>query len=177
MKNYKLKLGSISGIVLVVLMWVSMPYMGKEMSFEMSEILGYLSMVLALAPTIFVGIKSQRDKEGAGSITFGGGFKTGLLITLVASVIYTAGWITYLNTSDSDFMESYYEHSVEKLKNSDKTEEEINTKIAEMESFKELYKNTLVQIVATFLEIFPVGLLISLIAAAILRKKPQPAAT
>jgi len=174
MKKNVLILGGISGLILVVLMLATLPFMGNEISFEMAEVLGYLTMILALAPTIFVGIKSQRDKEGAGNITLGSGFKTGLLITLVASIIYTAGWITYMNTSDSDFMESYYEQAVENLKNSGQSEEEVAAQIAEMESFKELYKNPFVQIGVTFLEVFPVGLLISLIAGALLKKTPDP---
>jgi len=40
-----------------------------------------------------------------------------------------------------------------------------------MENFRELYKNPLVKIGITFLEIFPVGLLISLISAFLLKRK------
>lgn len=173
MNKSVLTLGAISGFSLVILIFATMPFMGNEISFELAEVLGYLSMILALAPTIFVGIKSLRDKEQSGIITFAGGLKSGLLITLIASLIHTAGWMVYLNTSDSNFMESYYQQSVENLKNSDQSEEEINEQIANMESFKELYKNPFVQIGVTFLEVFPVGLLISLIAAAILRKQPE----
>jgi len=77
----------------------------------------------------------------------------------------------------SDFMEDYYQHTVETLTASDLPKEEIDKKIADMANFKELYKNVFVQIGVTFLEIFPVGLLISLIAAAILKKQPQIAST
>ena len=41
--------------------------------------------------------------------------------------------------------------------------------IAKMEQFKEQYRNPLFRVPVTFLEIFPVGLLIALISAAVLR--------
>ncbi|NOG45617.1 MAG: DUF4199 domain-containing protein [Calditrichaeota bacterium] len=173
MNKNLLKLGGISGAILVLLMYITMPFMGNEISFEIAETLGYLTMILALAPTIYVGIKSQRDSNGSGEITLASGFKNGLFITLVASIIYTTGWMAYLHTADTDFMETFYEQTIEDLKNSDQSEEEIAEQITQMEDFKELYKNPFIQIGVTFLEIFPVGLLISLIAAAILRKQPN----
>ena len=68
-------------------------------------------------------------------------------------------------------MDSYYQHSVEKIKTSNDPETEIQAKIADMEKWRELYKNPLIQIGVTFIEIFPVGLLITIISATILKKK------
>ena len=52
---------------------------------------------------------------------------------------------------------------------------------AEMAQFGEMYANPLIRMPITFIEIFPVGLVISLIAAALLRnsrflpaRSPQP---
>ncbi len=129
-------------------------------------------MIIALS-AIFVGVKSYRDKELAGSISFGNAFKVGLLMALVASAFYVAGWMVYVNTAGENFMDMYYEQNIEKVKNSGDSEAEIHAKIADMEKFRELYKNPLVKIGVTFLEIFPVGLLIALISAAVLKKKPE----
>lgn len=172
MRRIVLIFGSISGLVLVLMMFLTMLLMGENVDFDSGEWLGYITMIVALS-TVFIGIKSYRDKESAGRISFGKAFQVGTLITLVASVFYVAGWMIYLNTSGSNFMDSYYQHSVEKIKTSGQPEAEISAKIAEMENFKELYKSPLVQIGVTFLEIFPVGLLITLISAAILKKKPE----
>ena len=172
MRRIVLIFGSISGIVLVLMMFLTMPLMGENVDFDSGEWLGYISMIVALS-TIFIGIKSYRDKELAGHIRFGKAFQVGILITLVTAAFYVAGWMLYLHTSDSNFMDTYYQHSVEKIKASDLPEAEISAKIADMENFKVLYKNPFVQIGVTFMEIFPVGLLITLISAAILRKKPE----
>ncbi len=73
-------------------------------------------------------------------------------------------------------MDNYYEQNIEKIRSSGDSETQIQAKIVDMEKWRELYKNPLIQIGFTFLEIFPVGLLITLISAAILKKKQTKAA-
>ncbi len=175
MRRYALIFGSIAGFVLVLMMFLTMPFFGENVDYDTAEWLGYISMIVALS-AIFIGIKSYRDKESAGVISFGKAFKVGLFITLVASTFYVAGWMLYVNTSGTNFMESYYEHSVEKIKSGGDSETEIQAKIADMEKWRELYKNPLIQIGVTFSEIFPVGLLITIISAAILKKKQEKTA-
>ena len=170
MRRYALIFGTIAGVVLVLMMFLTMPFLGEDIDYDTAEWLGYISMIVALS-AIFIGIKSYRDKESAGLISFGKAFKVGLFITLVASVFYVAGLILYINTAGTNFMDSYYQHSVEKIKTSNDPETEIQAKIADMEKGRELYKNPLIQIGVTFIEIFPVGLLITIISATILKKK------
>ena len=170
MRRYALIFGTIAGVVLVLMMFLTMPFLGEDIDYDTAEWLGYISMIVALS-AIFIGIKSYRDKESAGLISFSKAFKVGLFITLVASVFYVAGWILYINTAGTNFMDSYYQHSVEKIKTSNDPETEIQAKIADMEKWRELYKNPLIQIGVTFIEIFPVGLLITIISATILKKK------
>lgn len=173
MKKITLTFGLISGAVLVAVMLITISFMDDMIDYGVGEWLGYISMIAALS-TIFIGIKNYRDKEMGGSIGFGKAFQVGLFITLVASVIYVAGWVTYMNTSDTDFMESYTNNMVEELQKSGEPQEEIDAKISEMNNFAEMYKNPFVQIAFTFLEIFPIGLLISLIAAVLLKKNESP---
>ena len=85
--------------------------------------------------------------------------------------MYMASWMIIINTYGADFMDEYYQYSVEKLKNSGEEQQEIDLQIQQMEEYKELYKSPVVQIGVTYLEILPVGLLISLISATILRRR------
>ena len=173
MKKTVLTYGAIAGGAITILMLISMSLLegGESPNFKQAEIVGYITMIAALS-LIFVGIKSYRDKELNGVINFGKAFQIGLMITLVASAIYVIGWLVYTSTGGaSEFMDQYMEYSIEQLKSSGQSQEVVDQKIAEMEKFKEMYKNPLVKIGMTFLEIFPVGLIISLIAAALLRKK------
>jgi hypothetical protein len=171
MKKIVITFGLISGFVISGLMLISMSLWRDSSDFEYGEVLGYLSMVIALS-TIFFGVKSYRDNELNGSITFGKGFLIGLLITMIAGVIYVVAWEIYFHTSFSDFSERYFNSSVEKIKDSGLTEEETSKKITEMKESMDMYNdNTLFRMAVTFSEIFPVGLVISLISSAILRKK------
>lgn len=170
MKKTVLTYGPIAGVIIVLLMSLFIGLMGKEQDYQMGEILGYASMIVALS-TIFVGIRKYRDDELGGMITFGKAFQVGLLITLVASAIYVAAWMFYSAGGGADeMMTAYLDQMVEKMQASGATQAEIDAKVNEMEQFQEMYKNPIVKIGITFLEIFPVGLIISLIAAALLRK-------
>jgi len=172
MPRYVLIFGSIAGLIMVLMMYLTIPFFDESTDYDAAEWLGYITMIIALS-AIFVGIKSYRDKELAGHISFGRAFKTGLLMALVASAFYVAGWMVYVSTAGENFMDSYYEYHVQKVRNSDASETEIQAELAEMEKMRELYKNPLVKIGVSFLEIFPVGLLIALISAAVLKKKPE----
>ena len=169
MKKLILTYGLTAGTIILVMLLFT--FSGSTLDFKHSEILGYTTMIIAFS-TIFFAIKSHRDKNLEGSIQFGKAFKIGLGITLVATVIYIVSWMIMSNTIAKDFMTEYFQHSMEQLKASDLSETQINEKIAEMERFKELYKNPIVKIGMTFLEIFPVGFIVSLISAFILKRKP-----
>jgi len=165
-----LKLGLLSGVLLTGFMLLSMPFFGNGLDYGVSEFLGYISMIIAMAPIIFIGIKSTRDKE-SGKISYLNAVKVGFFITLITSVIYVVGWVTYLNTSDNNFMENYSEYVIEKMDEDGESADAIAEKSKELIEFTEMYQHPLVQIGFTFLEVVPVGLLISLIAAGILAKK------
>ena len=50
----------------------------------------------------------------------------------------------------------------------------MQAKIDEMQQMKVMYANPLYNVLFTFIEPFPVGLVITLISAAVLRKKTRP---
>jgi hypothetical protein len=145
---------------------------GERPDFQLGEILGYISMIVSLS-MIFFGVKSYRDNHLAGKITFGKAFQTGIGITLVASVIYVAGWMVYFHTSDSakDFPAQYLDYMVEKMQKSGQPQAEIDKQVAAYQENMSLYTNPLVMMAVTLFEIFPVGLVISLISAAFLKRK------
>ena len=171
MKKIVRNYGLLAGGILAVVMLITTPlWSSGKMSMEAGGWVGYISMIVALS-AVFFGVRTYRDKEAGGTISFGKAFQVGLLITLVASAIYVAVWMLYLNFGGAgDFMEQYYQYSVEQLRQSGKPAADIEQEIAKMAEFKEMYKSPLVQIGITFLEIFPVGLIISLLSAALLRK-------
>ena len=160
--------GLIGGLIISVLMWLTLG--SERVDFENGELIGYTTMVVALS-TIFFGVKAYRDKHLDGRITFGKAFLLGLYIALVASTLYVASWMLLSATTGDYFMVQYYEHAKQEMESSNMPAEEMNAKLEEMQQFAELYKNPIVKIGFTYLEILPVSLLVSLLVAAILKRK------
>ena len=127
---------------------------------ENGELVGYSTMIVALS-LIFFGIKSYRDNHLQGSITFGKALKVGLLITLIASLIYAITWEVIYNTM-TDFVTQMGDKYFEKLKAEGSTQ-------AEIDEYKAIYENPFIRFAMTLMEIAPVGILISLLSAGLLR--------
>lgn len=171
MKKIIITYGLISGAVAAALMLAMAWYVHNDPSrFSGGEIFGYAGIVLSLV-FVFLGVRAYRDQMAGGRITFGTGFQVGILITLISCLCYVAAWMVASETLMSDFMEQYTRHVLEQMKNEGATEVAIAAKAAEMQQFGEQYKNPLFKMALTFLEPFPVGLLVSLLSAAILQRK------
>ena len=67
-------------------------------------------------------------------------------------------------------------YAVEKVIATGASKEVIDAKLQEMKDLTVMYNNPLFNAAITFTEPFPVGLVVTLVSAAILRKKPKPAA-
>ena len=70
-----------------------------------------------------------------------------------------------------DFTQKYAAHRIERLKASGASAQAIEQGGRDMQRFDELYRNPFINVAMTFLEPFPIGLGITLISAAVLRKK------
>ncbi|HEV8577476.1 MAG TPA: DUF4199 domain-containing protein [Thermoanaerobaculia bacterium] len=176
MKKIVLRFGLASGLVLVGLSAVTLPLcLNGHVDFDHSEVLGYSEMLLAFL-FVFFGVRSYRDNVNGGSIGFGKAFQVGLLITLITCAMYVIAWeITYFNFFPN-FMDIFSAHMLDKMRAAGETEAAIRQKAAELAEMTKLYKNPLFNIGITFMEVFPVGLIVTLVSAAILRRKPGPTA-
>lgn len=141
-------------------------------NFEGNMLLGYASMILAFS-LMFVGVKNYRDKYNGGIISFGKAFRIGLYITLVASTLYVLVWLVDYYVFIPDFMDKYSAHVINKAQNSGASANEIAAKTKEINTMKEMYNTPLMVVLLTYMEIFPVGLIISIISALILKRKPN----
>jgi len=169
MKKTVLTFGLIGGAIMAAMMFATLPFMDK-IGFDKGAIIGYTTMILAFM-LVFFGIRSYRENVNDGRITFGRAFAVGILITVVACVCYVIAWeILYFNFMP-DFLDKYSSYVIEKARSSGASQQLIEAKLQEMKSFKEMYSNPLINAAITFTEPFPVGLIITLISAAILRKK------
>jgi hypothetical protein len=176
MRKIVLTFGLISGAIITAMTSIMLPLcMSGAVDLDKSEIVGYSTMVLAFL-LVFFGIRSYRENIGGGSVTFGKAFQVGILITLIACAVYVVAWeIVYYNFIP-DFADRYAARSIENMRAKGATPAAIDTAQKEMARFKELYKNPFINIGMTFVEIFPVGLIMTLVSAAILRRKSTPGA-
>jgi len=133
-----------------------------------SHFTGYLIMLLALS-LIFFGVKRLRDRELGGVIRFVPALLAGLGISAVAGVIYVIGWEITLAVTDFAFIDSYSTAAVEAARAKGASAAEVEAVITKMDEFRRQYANPFFRLPVTFIEIFPVGVLISLISAALLR--------
>jgi hypothetical protein len=165
--KYVLVYGIISGFIIIAVMTIGIATTDWD-SFYGSEWFGYLVMLAALS-VIFVAVKRYRDRECGGVIRFGRAFGLGVGIAAMAGIAYVIGWEIYLATSGRDFMAEYSEGMVRGMEAAGASAGAIAEKAAEMRQMAELYRNPLFRIPITFVEIFPVGLLVALASAALLR--------
>jgi hypothetical protein len=167
MKRIVFVFGAIAGVVVTGQMLYSVSQCYNNPNWQPNDILGYTGMIIAFS-MIFVGIKTYRDKHLGGTITFGKAFLAGLYIVLIASAVYVVTWLVDYYVFVPDFIDRYAEHCMREAArdggNPDKT-------AADIAQLKEMYKSPLFVTIITFMEVFPVGLIIALISALILRRK------
>ena len=130
--------------------------------------IGYTTMLVALS-VIFLALKRQRDVVNGGVIKFLPAFLMGVGISAVAGLLYVLAWEVSLAISGMDFGAVYAEHLIESAKARGATEAEIAAEIVKAEEFAKMYANPLFRMPITFTEILPVGLIVSLISALLLR--------
>ncbi len=172
MRHTVLKFGLISGFIVSAATAVMLPLcMQGVFDFGASEVVGYTAMVLAFL-MVFFGIRSYRDEVAGGTIGFGKAFGVGLSITLVACAFYVVTWEIVYWGFIPDFLDHYTAYVIEDLRSEGATQAAIQEKQAEMAEFAELYANPIANVLITFMEVFPVGLLVTLVSAGILRRVP-----
>jgi len=175
MKKTVLIFGLISGAVAAAMMFATLPFVDR-IGFDKGVLVGYTTIILSFL-LVFFGIRSYRENIGGGTITFGRAFAVGILITLISCVCYVVAWeILYYNFMP-DFADKYAAHVLEKAKAAGATAEVIQAQMDEMKKMKRILDNPLSNAAVTFLEPFPVGLLITLISALILRKRKKPSSS
>lgn len=159
--------GAIAGLV------VGLPLFGITVAMnghtlEYGVVLGYLTMLVALS-LVFVAIKRRRDQDLGGVIRFWPAFGLGMGISAVASLFYVLAWEAALAVTGMDFAGDYAKVLIAQQQAQGVSGEALAEFVAGMETFKAQYANPLYRVPMTLAEILPVGLLVSLVSAGLLR--------
>ena len=169
MKKTVLTFGLIAGCVISILMGGQL-LIADKLGSGHSMLLGYTMMVASFL-LVYFGIRSYRDKELAGQISFGRAFACGILITLITTVFYVVAWeIIYFNFMPH-FMDGYFAAQIHQVQASGLDAATIAARVAAIQRSQQSYQNPLVNIAYTFMEPLPVGVIMTLVSAGILRRK------
>jgi hypothetical protein len=172
--KYPLVYGGIGGAIPILILSASL---ALNLSNHTTSVwFGYLVMLAALSLT-FVGVKRYRDVECGGIIRFWRALGLGLAMALVAGLIYAAGWEIFIAASGYDFIADYSRSMVENMRAEGAAQAAIDAKVAELGEMAKMYNNPALRVAMIFAEIFPVGLLVALVSAALLRNPRMLPAT
>jgi hypothetical protein len=161
--------GLVSGGILSAMMLLTLPF---ETLGDRGEIIGYTTMVLSFL-LVYFGVRSYRDNVAGGAVGFGRALAVGTLIVVISSLCYVATWEVIYFKIRPDFGEKYAAYSIQKARQGGASEAEIQRRTEEMHQFVERYRNPVFNSAVTFLEPLPVGLVIALVSAGVLRRKRE----
>lgn len=173
MKKNILIYGLISGAIVSTVMIIGMNYISHcagNVDYNTSMLVGYASMIIAFS-LVYVGTRNYRDKYNGGVISFGKAFKIGILIVLIGSTMYVLAWLITFFGFMPDVMDKMSLQMLADMKASGTPRPELDTKAKEMADFAVMYKNPFFNAMMTYLEILPVGLIVTLISSFILKRK------
>jgi hypothetical protein len=171
MKKDVLKYGLLSGLALAIMMAVTVPF-EHRISARYGMVVGYTIMVLSFL-IVFVGVKHYRDTERGGSITFGRALAAGVLMVLISCACYVAMWEVLSATVEKNFAHQYAAGMAKRAKDSGLQGAALEAKMVEIRNFEAMYANPLYRMAMTLLEPLPVGIVMALVSAGILRRKRE----
>lgn len=169
MKAILVKYGLIGGFIMAFGFLLSIPLSGSPANYDTMEILGYTSIIIALL-AVFFGIKSYRDRQLGGRIQFSKGLLTGIGISAVASAILGLYTFIHIAWIDPDFSQSYSAWEIDKIESSDMSAIEKTEAITSMKELVPKLDSPLIQALIMYGTVFIIGIIVSLISAAILRR-------
>lgn len=172
MKRTVLIFGLLSGAVSSAMMFLTLPLIHRGVvNFDNGEVIGFAAIFLSFL-FVFFGIRAYRESHG-GTISFGRAMAVGVLISAISSAFYVGSWLIIYYKLMPDFGDQYAAHAIAKLQAKGASEAAIAARKKEMAQMKAIYASPLLNAAVTFIEPFPIGLIVTLVSAGILRRKPR----
>lgn len=139
---------------------------------QTNDLLGWAVMVLIFS-LVFFGTRNYRNKELDGIISFGKALKTGALIALLGSTMYVAASLSYYYLHMPDFLDKWIELAMNEAARKGATATELAEKAEWLEQYASWFESPVLAILLTYTEVLPVGLVVALVSALILKRKPK----
>lgn len=168
MKTTVLKFG-LRGFIASIILFALALLLLKDVSLATQEIIGYVSMILALS-FVFFGIKHYRDKENDGKLRFRKALLIGLSITVFTGIGTAVMDYIYTSYINPDFAQEYLASSIENMKKT-LSADEFEIQKAALTQQMESYGTPGFMALIMLLTVVLLGFVITLISALILQKK------
>jgi hypothetical protein len=162
--------GLLLGTILCANMFYMVHLCYTQPEMDSNAVIGYTIQIVIFS-MIFFGTRNYRNKVLDGIVSFGRAFKTGLFIALVGSTVYVVVWLFYYYLFVPDFIDQYTLHVLREAAKEGPAE--LAEKTTYMADFKENYKNPLFIVMATYFEVLPVGIVVALVSALVLKRKEK----
>jgi hypothetical protein len=120
---------------------------------------------------VYFGVRSYRDNLLGGQMSFGRGLQAGVLIAIISSLCYVIAWLILFYGFMPDFADRYAAYTVESVRAAGGGQAEVDAAIKQADQAKSMLANPLINAAVSFTEPFPVGLLVALVSAAVLRRR------
>lgn len=174
MKSPILKYGLLAGVVVNVLMFGPIVVFGERPDWiRYGEIVGYSAMVLTMTLTYFA-MRHERARLG-GFLSFSRGLGVGTGVTAVASLLFGLATYAFYWIVGDRFPQKLWDHYVAQIQGSGADPASIARQLAEMEQMRPLFFSYAFQAALMFATLFLIGLAVSLVSAALLRRPAQAA--
>jgi hypothetical protein len=168
MTRTELQYGLIIGFGLIA--WILAEYAAgfHTTQLEVGEYSGYFSIIIPLI-ALYMGIRSFRDKELGGSMTFLKGFAAGSRMSFIASVLISLFLALYITVINPEWIDLGLEYQRNKLVATGLSQQEVTNTLDLMKNDYTLSSMMLYAFGGTLLQ----GSVLSLIYSAILKRKPH----
>lgn len=179
MLRFILRFGLVSGLLMVGLFILSWVVVGNNPdNYSISEVIGYSTMVLCLSLIFMATHRHRQAQPASAGYSYGRGLVLGLGVTAIASVLFGLYSAVLMTVVEPEFADQYYQHYIEQVRqDTTMTPAQQEAHIAQMNADREMFSNPVMQFLVMSLTVFPVGLLISLVSAAIFRRRAGAALT
>lgn len=162
---YGLVIGSIVSTHTIIMMNMVV----NNKAYGSNDLVGYAALI-AMFSIIFFGVRQYRNQYCEGIISFGRAFKVGAWIALIGSTMYVLFGLGYYYLFLPEFLDAYIRHVLDNCT----SPQELAAKTTEMNNFREMYKNPLFAILISYMEVLPLGLIVALVSALILKNRKKP---
>lgn len=167
MRSTIYKYGTRAALLMVVLGAVNFILVsGGPENYQLSEIIGYLSMFLVMI-FIFLGIRYFRDHVNQGVIKFGQSFKIGLLIALFPALTFGILDQVYVHFINPDFHEEYYQVQMEKI---DREAPDYQAQVEKLQAEHEAFARPMISFLVMTATVFLIGVVVTIISGLVLKR-------